>query len=69
MANNFKYTRLISDSIKVRGIVNIENDSTYIVYEKDGDEYSVNVVDLFKQFSGETVNVAISTKEETDLDA
>lgn len=68
MASNYKHTRTVSDTIKVKGVVNCESDGTFIIYEKDKEEYTVNVLDLFNQFSGETVNFAISTKDETDLE-
>ncbi len=68
MANNYKHTRTISDTIKVKGVVNCQSDGTFITYEKDKEEYTVDVLDLFNQFSGETVNFAITTKDETDLE-
>ena len=68
MSNNFKHTRTVSDAIKVKGTVSIDNNSAYITYEKDKEEYTVNVCDLFAMFSGETINFLITTKEETDLD-
>lgn len=68
MASNYKHTRTVFDTIKVRGVVNCESDGTFIIYKKDKEEYTVNVLDLFNQFSDETVNFAISTKDETDLE-
>ena len=68
MANNYKHTRTISDTIKVKGVVNCQSDGTFITYEKDKEEYTVDVLDLFNQFSGEEVNFAITTKDETDLE-
>lgn len=67
MANNFKHTRTVSDTIKVKGVVDISNDEINIIYEQDKEEYSANVCDLFKMFSGETINLIITTKDETDL--
>lgn len=68
MSNNFKHTRTVSDAIKVKGTVNIDNDGAYITYEKDKEEYTVSVNDLFAMYSGETINFLLTTKEETDLD-
>lgn len=68
MANNYKHTRTISDTIKVKGVVTCQSDKTFITYEKDKEEYTVDVLDLFNQFSGEEVNFAITTKDETDLE-
>lgn len=68
MANNYKHTRTISDTIKVKGVVTYQSDGTFITYEKDKEEYTVDVLDLFNQFSGEEVNFAITTKDETDLE-
>lgn len=64
----YKHIRTISDAIKVKGVVNCESNGTFIIYEKDKEEYTVNVLDLFSQFSGETVNLSITTKDETDLE-
>lgn len=68
MANNYKHIRTISDTIKVKGVVTCQIDGTFITYEKDKEEYTVDVLDLFNQFSGEEVNFAITTKDETDLE-
>ena len=68
MANNYKHTRTISDEIKVKGVVECRDDGAFITYEKDKEEYTVDVLDLFNQFSGENVFITISTKEETDLE-
>ena len=51
MANNYKHTRTISDTIKVKGVVTCQSDGTFITYEKDKEEYTVDVLDLFNQFS------------------
>lgn len=68
MANNYKHTRTISDTIKVKGVVTCQSDGTFITYEKDKEEFTVDVLDLFDQFSGEEVSFAITTKDETDLE-
>lgn len=68
MASNYKHTRTISDTIKVKGDISIDDNNTYITYEKDKEECTVNVLDLFNQFDNETVNLVISTKDETDLE-
>jgi len=68
MANNFKHTRTVLDTIKVKGVVASQNGETFITYEKDKEEYTVDVLDLFGQFLGEEVSFTITTKEETDLD-
>lgn len=64
----YKHIRTVSDTIKVKGIISHEGDGTFITYEKDKEEYTVNVSDLFNQFDGEIVNFSISTKDETDLE-
>ena len=68
MANNFKHTRIIQDTVKVKGVVNIDDDGAYIEYEKDHEEYTVNVKDLLAMFSGETISFIVSSKDEIDLD-
>lgn len=68
MASNYKHTRTVSDAIKVKGFISCQEDGTFITYEKDKEEYTVNILDLFNQFEGELVNLLIATKEETDLE-
>ena len=68
MANNYKHTRTISDTIKVKGLITCQGDGTFITYEKDKEEFTVDVLDLFHQFSGDEVSLIISTKDETDLE-
>lgn len=68
MANNYKHTRTITDTIKIKGTVCADDSRIYITYEKDKDEYTMDINDVFNQYLGETVNVLISTKDEVDLD-
>ena len=68
MANNYKHTKTITDSIKVKGIISCEEDETTITYENDKEEYTINVLELFEKFNDEMVFITISTKEEKDLD-
>ena len=68
MANNYKHTRTVSNTIKVKGYVTRSLDEeAFIEYETNGDTNTVSISELFDQFIGEEVNVSISTKEETDL--
>lgn len=68
MANNYKHTRTVSDTIKVKGLVHCSEGGTYITYENEKEEYTLNVLDIFNQFAGEIVNINISTKDEIDLE-
>lgn len=68
MANNYKHTRTITDTIKIKGDVCSDGGNIYIIYKNDKDEYNMDINDIFNQYLGETVNVIISTKDEIDLD-
>jgi len=66
MANYYKHTRTISDLIRIKGT--LSEDGTEIIYEKDHDEYSADVMDILKQFAGEQITFCIGTKDEKDLE-
>lgn len=68
MAKNYKHTKTVSNTIKVKGEINCDNENAFIIYDNDGEEYTVNVFDLFSQFQGETINLMLSTKDETDIE-
>ena len=67
MASNFKYIRTVSDSLKVKGIVDIDDDEAFISYIEDGEEVRVEVNKLLEQFNGEEVVMTLATKDEMDL--
>lgn len=64
--NNYKHTRTITDTIKIKGI--LSEDGQTIVYEKDKEDYSADISDILKQFAGELIIFSIGTKEEKDLE-
>lgn len=66
MANSYKHTRTITDSIRIKGV--LSDDGREIIYEKDNDEYSVEILDILKQFAGEQITFSIGTKDEKDLE-
>ena len=64
--NNYKHTRTITDTIKIKGI--LSEDGQTIIYEKDKEDYSADISDILKQFAGELIIFSIGTKEEKDLE-
>lgn len=64
--NNYKHTRTIMDTVKIKGV--LSEDGQTIVYEKDKEDYSADISDILKQFAGELIIFSIGTKEEKDLE-
>ena len=64
--NNYKHTRTIMDTIKIKGV--LSEDGQTIIYEKDKEDYSADISDILKQFAGELIIFSIGTKEEKDLE-
>lgn len=64
--NNYKHTRTITDTIKIKGI--LSEDGQTIIYEKDKEDYSADISDILKQFAGELIIFSIGTKDEKDLE-
>ena len=64
--NNYKNTRTIMDTVKIKGV--LSEDGQTIIYEKDKEDYSADISDILKQFAGELIIFSIGTKEEKDLE-
>lgn len=64
--NNYKHTRTIMDTVKIKGV--LSEDGQTIIYEKDKEDYSADISDILKQFAGELIIFSIGTKEEKDLE-
>ena len=64
--NNYKHTRTIMDTVKIKGA--LSEDGQTIIYEKDKEDYSADISDILKQFAGELIIFSIGTKEEKDLE-
>ena len=62
--NNYKHTRTIMDTVKIKGV--LSEDGQTIIYEKDKEDYSADISDILKQFAGELIIFSIGTKEEKD---
>lgn len=67
---NFKYQRITSDTIKIKGVVS--NDGTEITFIKgkkgEAEEVTVNLLDYLKKYAGEEITFVLTTKDELDLD-
>lgn len=64
--NNYKHTRTIMDTVKIKGV--LSEDGQTIIYEKDKEDYSADISDILEQFAGELIIFSIGTKEEKDLE-
>lgn len=70
MANNYKHTKTVIDTVKIKGYISSDDTGMYITYEKDNDEYTIDVLELFSMFSdsGQCISITLSTKDELDLE-
>jgi hypothetical protein len=66
MASNYKHTKTVSDSLKVKG--EVSKDGMYITYEEDKQQHQLNIAKAFKAFAGEVISLSLTSKEEMDLD-
>lgn len=64
--NNYKHTKTVLDTIKIKGLVS--DDGSEIIYEKDKEEYSADIADIMKRYAGEIVAFSIGIKNETELE-
>lgn len=65
MSQNFKHTRTVSDTLKIKGV--LSDDATSITYIEDKEEQTVSIMDYLKAFAGELVTFGITSKEELNL--
>ena len=67
---NFKYQRVTSDTVKIKGV--LSDDGTQITFlkgKKDSEEeVTVSLLDYLKKYAGEEITFGITTKDELDLD-
>ena len=63
---NYKYKKLVNSKFNIKGT--LSEDGTYLTYiNGDSEERTIDILDCFKPFRGEPLDVSISTKEEQDL--
>lgn len=66
MAQNYKYKKLVNSKFNIKGTLSA--DGTTLEYINGDDESkTISILDCFKPFRGEAIDVSISTKEEMDL--
>ncbi len=66
MAQNYKYHRTVNSKFNIKGEVSA--DGTTIVYiDGEGEEKMIPILDCFKPFRGEFLDLSLVTKEEQDL--
>lgn len=63
---NYKYKKLVNSKFNIKGT--LSEDGSFLTYiNGDSEEKTIDILDCFRPFRGETLDVSISTKEEQDL--
>lgn len=63
---NYKYKKLVNSKFNIKGTLSA--DGTTLEYiNGDGEQKVIPILDCFKPFRGEFIDVSISTKDEMDL--
>ena len=63
---NYKYKKLVNSKFNIKGTLSA--DGTTLEYiNGESESKTISILDCFKPFRGEAIDVSISTKDEMDL--